>query len=104
MNTLPALPIATIVGAFVFICFCVFWLGIFINLYHLIRFGIGTQPKKISIIFFTGSMIVFGLTVIMFATLDFDALKQVSGKAFSGISTGGVTGSSDTTVGHVPGY
>jgi hypothetical protein len=48
-----------------------FWtLSFFIN-YHLVRFGIGTKPKRMSFIFFMGSIILtivctFYLIVILF--------------------------------------
>ena len=36
-----------------------YWIGAFIILYHLIRFGIGNQPKVIAFVFFVGSFILF---------------------------------------------
>jgi hypothetical protein len=39
---------------FVLVLF-LFWLGVFFIIYHLIRFGIGTQPKQYALLFLIGS-------------------------------------------------
>ena len=42
-----------------------YWLGIFILLYHLIRFGIGTLPKRIALILLFGAMALTALAVLI---------------------------------------
>ena len=51
-----------------------FWLFSFIILYHLIRFGIGTAPKKTSVIFMIGSVALFSLTFTTYLKLDLSNL------------------------------
>jgi hypothetical protein len=42
----------------------------FAIVYHLIRFGVGTNPKKIALIFFLGSFILFSLSIVTFIKID----------------------------------
>ncbi len=44
----------------------VFWVGVFFILYHLIRFGVSTQPKKIAIVFIIGSVMLSLITTLFF--------------------------------------
>lgn len=44
----------------------VFWVGVFFILYHLIRFGVSTQPKKIAIVFIIGSVLLSLITTLLF--------------------------------------
>ena len=43
-------------------------------IYHLIRFGVGTNPKKLALIFFVGSFILFSLTVISYLRITWGAV------------------------------
>ncbi len=54
--------------------FFVYWIFAFIILYHLTRFGIGTQPKKFAAIFLGGSLIFSGIAVAMFLKIDITKL------------------------------
>lgn len=54
----------------------VYWIFNFIILYHLTRFGIGTQPKKFSAVFLLGSIILFFVSGSIFAGLDTNVLEQ----------------------------
>jgi len=54
----------------------VYWLFNFTVIYHLARFGVGTQPKKIAFIFFLGSIGLFFASVFIFARTDFSILKN----------------------------
>ncbi|MEK7116649.1 MAG: hypothetical protein AAB837_00600 [Patescibacteria group bacterium] len=57
-----------------------YWVFNFTILYHLARFGIGTQPKKIAAIFFLGLICLFFASTVLFAGLDLNSLKdQLSG-------------------------
>lgn len=40
----------------------IYWLFVLITLYHLDRFGTGTQPRRIAIIYFIGSFGLFFVT------------------------------------------
>ncbi len=51
------------------ILFFYFWYA-FSIIYHLIRFGIGTQPKIISLIFFLGSFLMFVLVINSYFRVD----------------------------------
>ncbi len=58
----------------------VYWTLVFVILYHLVRFGIGTQPKKIAFVFFVGAIGLFFLSVMVFAQIDFSTLtEQIKG-------------------------
>lgn len=47
-----------------------YWFVAFIILYHLTRFGIGTQPKRFAATFLMGSVIIFAGTIIVLANID----------------------------------
>jgi len=47
---------------------------LFCIVYHLIRFGIGSLPKILALIFFLGSFCLFGLTMLLFIKIDWQAL------------------------------
>jgi hypothetical protein len=54
----------------------VYWAFNFIILYHLARFGIGVQPKKFAAVFLLGSVILFSVSVLLFANSDINSLKS----------------------------
>ena len=47
-----------------------FWVIVFIIFYHLVRFGVGTQPKFLSAVFILGSGALFILSVYFFVNVD----------------------------------
>jgi hypothetical protein len=53
-----------------------YWIFSFIVLYHLARFGIGTQPKKFAVVFLLGSVTLFFASVMFAANLDWDGLEK----------------------------
>lgn len=55
-----------ILNIFVIGVLVVYWIFAFVALYHLTRFGIGTQPKRIAGIFLTGSLVLSLVIVIAF--------------------------------------
>lgn len=65
-----------IFAAVILFLFLVYWAFNFIIIYHLTRFGIGTQPKKFAAIFLFGSIILFFLSVFLFAGLDINTIKH----------------------------
>ena len=56
--------IASLVFTFVMLAY---WTGAFVIMYHLIRFGVGSQPKKIAIAFLAGSLFLSIVTTLFFA-------------------------------------
>lgn len=46
-----------------------YWLGIFLLSYHLIRFGIGTFPRRIALIMLFGSVILTILSIMLIITI-----------------------------------
>ena len=63
---------AFIVVALALILILSFWIYIFVIFYHLVRFGIGTQPKVLSAMFVLGSMILFFICVFLFSGIDWN--------------------------------
>jgi len=49
--------------------FLIFWITSFVILYHLVRFGIGTLPKKLGAVFLIGSVLLFTLTLVAYLNL-----------------------------------
>jgi hypothetical protein len=47
----------------------IYWCMSFTILYHLIRFGVGTLPKKIAIVFLAGGIMLSVITVLFFAQM-----------------------------------
>ncbi len=47
----------------------IYWTLAFTTLYHLIRFGVGTLPKKIAIVFLGGAIVLSVVTVLFFAQM-----------------------------------
>jgi hypothetical protein len=56
-------------GIFLIILAVYLWYT-FAIIYHLIRFGVGTNPKKIALIFFLGSFVLFSLSIVTFIKID----------------------------------
>ena len=51
-----------------------FWIAVFTILYHLTRFGVGVQPKRLAAGFLVGALILFSASLILFIKLDFTTL------------------------------
>ena len=63
-----------VLNAIMFAVYLVFWGAAFAVLYHLVRFGVGVQPKRFAAAFLVGSVLLFGASVILFANLDIASL------------------------------
>lgn len=50
--------------------FLVFWITSFVILYHLMRFGIGTLPKKAAMVFLVGGATLFSLAILIYSELN----------------------------------
>lgn len=46
-----------------------YWIGIFLLSYHLIRFGIGTYPRRIAFIMILGSVFLTILSIILLVAI-----------------------------------
>ncbi|OHA91013.1 MAG: hypothetical protein A2758_01320 [Candidatus Zambryskibacteria bacterium RIFCSPHIGHO2_01_FULL_49_18] len=57
-------------NAIIVALYLIFWGAVFVILYHLTRFGVGTQPKRFAAIFFLGAVVLFGVSILLFANLD----------------------------------
>jgi hypothetical protein len=56
------------------IVFIIYWVDAFILLYHLTRFGVGTQPKRFAAVFFVGSVVLFSAAILAYGNVDFNTL------------------------------
>lgn len=63
-----------LVGALLVVAAVVYWLNVFFLLYHLIRFGIGYWPKRLAILFFFGSAVMFLAAVAAAADVSWSDL------------------------------
>lgn len=64
MPTLPnSIAILTILFLFGY------WTGIFLLSYHLIRFGIGTYPRRIAFIMVLGSVLLTILSIMLLVAI-----------------------------------
>ncbi|MEK7217461.1 MAG: hypothetical protein AAB374_01640 [Patescibacteria group bacterium] len=73
LNSIPFFGIAI-----VFISL-VYWIPAFFIVYHLTRFGIGSRPKFIALVFLVGSVILFSLFIIGASQFDLSVLAQQAG-------------------------
>jgi len=60
-----------------FLAIFFYWIFNFIIIYHLVRFGVGVQPKIFAIIFFLGTIFLFLATIILYFSLDLTPLEEV---------------------------
>ncbi|MDO8728278.1 MAG: hypothetical protein Q7K26_00135 [bacterium] len=71
---MDSLPLAIIPNILIIGLFAVYWGMVFLILYHLMRFGVGVEPKKFAAIFFLGSVVLFCASLIFYLKLDFALL------------------------------
>lgn len=64
-NVITWLPLV-----FLIFLLIIYWIGGFIILYHLIRFGVGTRPKIASFVFFIGSILLIVIAIALYARID----------------------------------
>jgi hypothetical protein len=57
----------------------IYWLGAFFIVYHLLKYGITSWPKKIVSVFLAGSIVLSILSFMLFVQIDF---KQMLGDTF----------------------
>ncbi len=56
----------SIVGLIFLFALLVYWICSFLILYHLIRFGVSGQPKKIAVVFLAGSIMLTIVAVLLY--------------------------------------
>ena len=67
-------PLEIIFNIIIALALLIYWGIAFVILYHLARFGIGVQPKRLSAIFLLGSVILSATAVIFFMKVDINSL------------------------------
>jgi hypothetical protein len=60
---------------FIGFLFFVFWITVFVILYHLTRFGVGVAPKRLAAAFLFGAVALFCAALILFITMDLTRLN-----------------------------
>lgn len=58
-----------LIGIVLTILLIVYWVIAFSILYHLVRFGVGTPPKKIALTFIISSLVLSLITIFIYARL-----------------------------------
>lgn len=48
----------------------------FSTVYHLIRFGVGKNPKILALVFFAGSFVLFSIVLSFYSKVDLKAILQ----------------------------
>lgn len=67
----------SLIALIVFFVFLLLYLWYaFSIVYHLIRFGIGTQPKTLALIFFIGSIIIFAAAITAYLRIDWSDFSE----------------------------
>ncbi len=61
-------------NAFALLIYLLYWGAGFITFYHLTRFGVGIQPKRLAAVFFIGSITLFLISIMVFARTDLESL------------------------------
>ncbi|OHB10805.1 MAG: hypothetical protein A3G05_01585 [Candidatus Zambryskibacteria bacterium RIFCSPLOWO2_12_FULL_45_14] len=64
------LPLELIFNILITAVFVVYWVTVFVILYHLTRFGIGVQPKRFAAIFLLGAVILFFASIVTYVNMD----------------------------------
>lgn len=71
---MPTLPLEIIINAIAGVLFLIYWGIVFVILYHLTRFGVGVQPKRLAVIFLFGSLVLSAVAIILFTNIDISSL------------------------------
>jgi hypothetical protein len=67
----------SLVGLVFIFLILAYWVSSFLILYHLIRFGISGQPKKIAIFFLGGSIVFTMVAVLLYSQASSLPLPQI---------------------------
>lgn len=63
-----------ILKSIIFLGYIIFWGMSFAIIYHLTRFGIGVQPKRLAAAFMLGAILLFSGSLFLFFRLDLTEL------------------------------
>lgn len=74
VNTMTEFPFAIVIHILFVLVLLIYWMFVFMTLYHLIRFGIGVEPKRFSMIFFLVSFILSVAAIVLYINIDINAL------------------------------
>ncbi len=74
------ISIKLILAVALLLVFFAYWIFNFIIIYHLNRFGIGTQPKRFAVVFLLGSIALFFVCILIFANVDTTNLLNLISK------------------------
>ena len=75
MFNTPLIIFFIVIGAYLWYTFSI--------IYHLIRFGVGREPKILALIFFIGSSGLFIITLVLYFNIDW---KETFQQLFSNIT------------------
>jgi len=64
--------------AFVFLIFLIYLLLVFVIVYHLIRFGIGKEPKSFALLFFFFSIFFLILAIISLLLVNWKEILNIN--------------------------
>ncbi len=76
ISSIISAPVGMVLVIIVLIIILSYWIYNFVIFYHLTRFGIGAQPKKIAAVFMLGSLLLFALAILLFFMIDFSAIQN----------------------------
>lgn len=68
------IPFETVFNILIIIVFLIYWGAVFVIIYHLTRFGVGTLPKRLAAIFLLGSVIISTVAIITYTSVDVTTL------------------------------
>jgi hypothetical protein len=71
------LTVANIFGFIFTFGIMLYWTMAFLVLYHLIRFGVSGQPKKIAIFFLAGSLVLTIITILLYSQVDLSTIPSL---------------------------
>lgn len=71
---LPLLSPKILLTVFALAAFMFYWVDVFLLLYHLTRFGVGTQPKRFAAVFLVGTVVLFSVSILAYASVDLGTL------------------------------
>lgn len=65
-----------VLKSIIFLGYIIFWGMSFAIIYHLTRFGIGVQPKRLAAAFMLGAILLFSGSLFLFFNLDLASLLK----------------------------
>ena len=72
-SDLSFFSLIAIIGLVIFLVVYLVWF--FFIIYHLIRFGVGPQPKRLAFIFLLGSLVLIVAAFLAYSQVDFSSFN-----------------------------